>query len=74
MDLEKSSRYIFLSVIRQFRGTLTAGSSCRLSLHADHKAGHVGEATKLRPYARPGYYWLGKRLWRADLIQGVKFL
>lgn len=46
---------------------LTAGSDCRLSLHADHKAGHVGGATTLRPYARPGDYWLGKRLWQADL-------
>lgn len=46
---------------------LTAEPPCRLSLHADHKAGHVGGA-KLRPYARPGDYWLGKRLWQADLM------
>lgn len=53
---------------------LTAEPPCRLSLHADHKAGHVGGATKLRPYARPGDYWLGKRLWQADLMQSLKSL
>lgn len=53
---------------------LTAVPPCRLSLHADDKAGHVGGATKLRPYAHPGDYWLGERLWQADLMQRLKSL